>query len=295
MNEKISKHIFIILFVLLYMSVALVSTYHAVAFFGLANVSWIAVMLAITFEIGQAAVLFSILTNATGKRKILPWFLMITLTLVQVLGNVYSSYKYLITNSESLLRYFKEPIFVWMDLPDAQANVILTYIIGAILPIVSLLMTGMVTNYLGKSEDEPEKLDTVNVEPKQAEEKPFNEAVPGNVVTTPTEEVPVVSMTEKPIEVEPEPIEEKPVEETPDTKVEKTDDEGINTLREVLKSIIGNNGKPSKELTVNKVKDAVKSIQEQAPVTEAPVEIEKEPEFVKEEPKRKSHFVNMNN
>jgi hypothetical protein len=110
-------------------------------------------MLAITFEIGQAAVLFSILTNATGKNKIIPWFLMIVLTLVQVLGNVYSSYKYLITHSESLLQYFKEPIFVWMDMPDQQCNVILTYIIGAILPIVSLLMTSMVTNYLEKTED----------------------------------------------------------------------------------------------------------------------------------------------
>lgn len=147
------RNVFLTLFAILYISVAFVSTFHAISFFGLANQLWIAVMLAITFEIGQAAVLFSILTNATGKNKIIPWFLMIVLTLVQVLGNVYSSYKYLITYSESLLQYFKEPIFVWMDMPDQQCNVILTYIIGAILPIVSLLMTSMVTNYLEKTED----------------------------------------------------------------------------------------------------------------------------------------------
>lgn len=147
------RKIFIILFAILYISVAFVSTFHAISFFGLANQLWIAVMLAITFEIGQAAVLFSILTNATGKNKFIPWFLMIVLTIVQVLGNVYSSYKYLITNSESLLQYFKEPIFVWMDMPDQQCNVILTYIIGAILPIVSLLMTSMVTNYLEKTDE----------------------------------------------------------------------------------------------------------------------------------------------
>lgn len=147
------RNVFLTLFAILYISVAFVSTFHAISFFGLANQLWIAVMLAITFEIGQAAVLFSILTNATGKNKIIPWFLMIVLTLVQVLGNVYSSYKYLITHSESLLQYFKEPIFVWMDMPDQQCNVILTYIIGAILPIVSLLMTSMVTNYLEKTED----------------------------------------------------------------------------------------------------------------------------------------------
>ena len=153
MMNKHFRKIFLILFAILYISVALVSTFHAVSFFGLANNSWVSVMLAITFEIGQAAVLFSILTGASGKNKIIPWILMCVLTLVQILGNVFSSYEYLITNSADNLRFFKEPIFVWTDLPDDQCNVILTYIIGAILPIVALLMTSMVTNYLNKDED----------------------------------------------------------------------------------------------------------------------------------------------
>ena len=153
MINKHFRKIFLILFAILYISVALVSTFHAVSFFGLANNSWVSVMLAITFEIGQAAVLFSILTGASGKNKIIPWILMCVLTLVQILGNVFSSYEYLITNSANNLRFFKEPIFVWTDLPDDQCNVILTYIIGAILPIVALLMTSMVTNYLNKDEE----------------------------------------------------------------------------------------------------------------------------------------------
>lgn len=152
MNKHFRK-IFLILFAILYISVALVSTFHAISFFGLANNSWVSVMLAITFEIGQAAVLFSILTGASGKNKVIPWILMCVLTLVQILGNVFSSYEYLITNSADNLRFFKEPIFVWTDLPDDQCNVILTYIIGAILPIVALLMTSMVTNYLNKDEE----------------------------------------------------------------------------------------------------------------------------------------------
>lgn len=157
---KNKKTVFLILFAILYISVAFVSTFHAISFFSLANSFWISIMLAITFEIGQAAVLFSILTGASGKSKIVPWILMCVLTLVQILGNVYSSYKYLITNSSELLKYFKEPIFVWTDLPDAQCNVILTYIVGAILPIVSLLMTSMVTNYLEKNKDTDfEKID----------------------------------------------------------------------------------------------------------------------------------------
>ena len=153
MTNKHFRKIFLILFAILYISVALVSTFHAISFFGLANNSWVSVMLAITFEIGQAAVLFSILIGASGKNKVIPWILMCVLTLVQILGNVFSSYEYLITNSANELRFFKEPIFVWTDLPDDQCNVILTYIIGAILPIVALLMTSMVTSYLNKSEE----------------------------------------------------------------------------------------------------------------------------------------------
>lgn len=173
-----SKKIFLILFAILYISVAFVSTFHAISFFGLANDMWIAIMLAITFEIGQAAVLFSILTGAAGKRKIIPWTLMIVLTLVQILGNVYSSYQYLITNSTELLRYFKEPIFVWTDLPDKECNVILTYIIGAILPIVSLLMTSMVTNYIGKEDNNAENVEPIK-ETKDDNPRPITDNDPG--------------------------------------------------------------------------------------------------------------------
>ena len=164
MTNKHFRKIFLILFAILYISVALVSTFHAISFFGLANNSWVSVMLAITFEIGQAAVLFSILTGASGKNKVIPWILMCVLTLVQILGNVFSSYEYLITNSANELRFFKEPIFVWTDLPDDQCNVILTYIIGAILPIVALLMTSMVTNYLNKDEEPIKEIKNDNIQ-----------------------------------------------------------------------------------------------------------------------------------
>ena len=203
-----SKKIFLWLFAILYISVAFVSTFHAISFFGLANSMWIAVMLAITFEIGQAAVLFSILTNAT-KSKVIPWILMTVLTIVQVLGNVYSSYQYLITNSESLLRYFKEPIFVWMDMPDQQCNVILTYIIGAILPIVSLLMTSMVTGYLNKEDNK--------IEDKPIEKKPEDKQL-----TSAIEDINnSLSELEEIIESKPEQKIEETIEETIEPEIEE--------------------------------------------------------------------------
>lgn len=148
-----TRNLFLCLFAILYLSVAAVSTFHAFHFFGLANNSVMAAMLAGTFEIGQAAVLFSLLTDSENRKKYMPWVLMCILTLVQVLGNVFSSYEYIIMNSMDNLRYFKEPIFIWTNLPDEQANVIVTYIQGSLLPIVCLLLTSMVTSYLSKEEN----------------------------------------------------------------------------------------------------------------------------------------------
>lgn len=150
---NLMQKIYIGLFAILYLAVALVSTIHAVSFFGLANNDWMAVILAISFELGQAAVLFSLLTSKNERGKIMPWVLMAIFTLVQVLGNVYSSYKHIITSSPENLRFFKEPIFIWTNLPDDQATVIVTYIVGAILPICALLLTSMVTNQFQNPHD----------------------------------------------------------------------------------------------------------------------------------------------
>lgn len=152
-KKKITKYIYIGLFAALYLSVALVSGIHAVAFFSLANAPALGVMLAITFEIGQAAVLFSLLTNPNQRKKIMTWVQLSIFTLVQILGNVYSSYKYIVSNSIENLRFFKEPVFIWTDLPDQMCNVIITYLVGGILPISALLLTEMLTSYLYKEEE----------------------------------------------------------------------------------------------------------------------------------------------
>jgi len=162
---KFNKHtIYISLFAVLYLIVAFSSFWHAVAFFGLANNTWMSVILALAFEIGQSAVLFSLLTSKKDRGRIMPWVLMSMFTLVQVIGNVYSSYKYIITNSVENLRYFKEPIFIWTDLPDAQANVIIVYLVGALLPIASLLLTSMITNYLTDIEESKKESQLINEE-----------------------------------------------------------------------------------------------------------------------------------
>ena len=153
------KRALIILFSLLYISVGFVSTIHSISFFEISNKTWLAVILAIAFEIGQAAVLFSLLTSKT--KRIMPWVLMSVLTLVQVLGNVYSSYSYMILHNPEQVKYFTDSVLFYLQDPDPQVNqVMVSYITGAILPIVSLCMTSMVVNAAGleQNENEAEKI-----------------------------------------------------------------------------------------------------------------------------------------
>ena len=152
--KSIKNTIYISLFAILYLIVAFSSFFHAVSFFGLANNSWMSVILALAFEIGQAAVLFSLLTSKKDRSRVMPWVLMFMFTLVQVIGNVFSSYKYIVTNSIENLRYFKEPISIWTSIPDDQATVIIVYLVGALLPIAALLLTSMITNYLSDKDEE---------------------------------------------------------------------------------------------------------------------------------------------
>lgn len=166
------KKALIILFSLLYISVGFVSTIHSISFFEISNTIWLAVILSIAFEVGQAAVLFSLLTDKT--KRVMPWILMSVLTMVQVLGNVYSSYSYMLQHNPDQVKYFTDSVLFYLQDPDPQVNqVMVSYITGAILPIVSLCMTSMVVNAAGleKIEDEAEK----NIEDKPVDNQQINE------------------------------------------------------------------------------------------------------------------------
>ena len=161
-----------ILFSILYLAVGFVSVYHAISFFSISNENWLAIILAISFEIGQAAVLFSLLTSKT--KKTMPWILMGVLTLVQVLGNVYSSYQYAAINSAEEIKYFTDSVLFFVQDPNPQVNqVMISYITGAILPIVALCMTSMIVDTSGVEDKEPEKIESETLSPitKENEEK----------------------------------------------------------------------------------------------------------------------------
>lgn len=167
------RNIYITLFALLYVLCSVCSLIHSFAFFGLANNLPMSIMLGTCFEIGQFAVLMSLLTSKKNDGKIMQYILLIILTVVQILGNVFSSFKYLMINSVSDLEYFKKPIFIFTDLPDDITTVIVTWIIGAILPCVCLLLTSMVSNYI--MDTDPDDNKNLIEEDKKEEPEPESE------------------------------------------------------------------------------------------------------------------------
>lgn len=167
MKNNILKYTLIGLFSILYLSVGFVSVYHAISFFELSNQPWLALILACAFEIGQAAVLFYLLISR--DKQVMPWILMSVLTLVQVLGNVYSSYSYMIINNMDLVKYFTDSVLFFIQDPNPKVNhVMISYITGAILPVVALCMTSMIVNVLNYNKKE----ESIEV-PQNQEEQVF--------------------------------------------------------------------------------------------------------------------------
>lgn len=152
-----------ILFIALYVAVGFVSTYHAINFFSISNATWLAVILAIAFEIGQAAVLFALLMSKS--KKIMPWALMTILTLVQIIGNIFSSYQYMIINHPDMIKYFTDSVLFYIKNPNPQINhVMISYITGAILPIVALCMTSMIVDISGIDDKKVKKKNKIVID-----------------------------------------------------------------------------------------------------------------------------------
>jgi hypothetical protein len=167
MKNNILKYTLIGLFSILYLSVGFVSVYHSISFFELSNQPSLALILACAFEIGQAAVLFYLLISK--DKQVMPWILMGVLTLVQILGNVYSSYSYMIINNMDLVKYFTDSVLFFIQDPNPKVNhVMISYITGAILPVVALCMTSMIVNVLNyNKKEEPVEI------PQDQEEQVF--------------------------------------------------------------------------------------------------------------------------
>ena len=155
--KTLTNKIFIYAFLFLYALVAFISFCHAIEFFDIGNTHWMSIMLAFAFELGLAVCLASILIG-TNKRNNIAWLLLTILVLVQIIGNTYSVFKFISESGYDYYNYLAKPmLFMIEEVSQETVQVIISWIMGAILPIVALLMTEMVANGIKETQmiDDP--------------------------------------------------------------------------------------------------------------------------------------------
>ena len=154
MNQKLLYKVFICGFLLLYLLVAAISFFHAIQFFNVGNNMAMSVVLAFAFEIGVALSLAAVLLSDANKRATLPWILMIVLTSVQVIGNVFSTFKFMSMSGTEYYQYLAKPLLFWIEgVSEYTVQIVVSWIIGAILPIIALFMTDMVATNIKNLND----------------------------------------------------------------------------------------------------------------------------------------------
>lgn len=145
-QSKIVKNSIISLFVALYAIVATVSTIHLIDFFLLSNPYWLAVTLAIAFEIGAAASLASIIILDKTNRNLV-WFLFIIITLMQIQGNMFFTFTHL--GPEEFKQWSQ--LFGLKNESIIYQKRILSIVSGGILPVVALGFIKSLVDYIRPS------------------------------------------------------------------------------------------------------------------------------------------------
>jgi hypothetical protein len=176
----------IITFAILYLCVGFVSTLHSITFFGLANSLGLAILLGLTYEVGQASVLFSILMTDKNKNTFLPWALMFLLTALQVTANVYASFKFMVTSGSNDWVYWQKSILFGVQASSPEMyQMIISWIAGALLPIVALGMTALVAQNINFINEEAEKEEQTKVGtvPDEEVDKVINDEVEKRVAS----------------------------------------------------------------------------------------------------------------
>ena len=146
MGKKTTGYFIIGTFVTLYLLVSVISTIHVIDFFRLSNPDWLAVSLAVAFEIGAAASLASIITLEKMNKGIV-WGLFILLTLMQAMGNTYYAYTHL-ANFQGWIELFG---LTEEDLIYQKR--VLSIVSGAILPIVALGFIKSLVDYIKPTDE----------------------------------------------------------------------------------------------------------------------------------------------
>ena len=166
MKDKFVHRFIIGTFVSLYLLVSIISTIHVIEFFKLSNPYWLAVSLAIGFELGAAASLASLII-LDKMNKTLVWMLFGAITLMQMQGNMY----YAFVHMDNFQGWSE--LFGLIEEDVVYQKRVLSAVSGAILPLVALGFIKSLVDYI-KPPTESLIKEEVKVEEPQIETEKFS-------------------------------------------------------------------------------------------------------------------------
>lgn len=167
MKNKLVHRFVIGTFVSLYLLVSTISTIHVIEFFKLSNPLWLAVSLAVAFELGAAASLASLVILDKMNRTLV-WFLFALITIMQMQGNMY----YAFVNMKDFQGWSE--LFGLIEEDLIYQKRVLSAVSGAILPLVALGFIKALVDYIKPQPEsvvEGEKIEEVKSEETQTEIK----------------------------------------------------------------------------------------------------------------------------
>ena len=211
--KKTTVHYFVIsAFTILYAITSLISTVHVIDFFSLTNPYWLAVSLAIAFEIGAAASLASIIALDKMNKGIV-WMLFIILTAMQAMGNTYYAY----VHAENFQSWIE--LFGLVEEELIYQKRILSLISGGILPIVALGYIKALIDYIRPAENQQQTQvieDNGIEEPNLIVEDQLIPSIKNDEIsfTTTQKPEPLAPIIERPIQVD------QPIANIPSTTTE---------------------------------------------------------------------------
>ena len=174
--------------------VAIISISHVVSWYDIANPYTWAIYLSIAIEVGAMTALVA----ATNKIKGGVWFMFGLVTLVQMIGNIFFSFKEIDANGELFKSWMEltSPIWESIGSDDVLSNKRwLAFLEGGLLPIISLTSLHFFTKYSdGNTTIEPKIIEKI-VEVEKLVEVPVEKIVEKII------EVPVEKIVEKIVEV----------------------------------------------------------------------------------------------
>jgi hypothetical protein len=236
-ENKLTRNFIIGTFVTLYVMVSLISTIHVIDFFELSNPKWLAVTLAVAFEVGAAASLASIIALKKMNKGIV-WALFFILTAMQAMGNTFFAYTHL-GNYQSWIE-----LFGLVDSDPIEQKRIMSIVSGAILPLVALGFIKSLVDYIRpEAEVTPEIIEEVAEEPKEIKND-LQEVSKGvwEKVDELRKEGKLPEITEDDLEDEPTALAFTPYENNVD--LENDDDFEENSLLDIQSDILQNKLEP---------------------------------------------------